>query len=182
MEKNLLSLIECGRVSPGIVPIRSNPMSKTLHQFINYLNSQLSNAKLSNINTYILIRSFWALPRVGCTYKQGNDDTVNALQGTCRLIDVLLGKIIESQSTLTPKEWSIIVKSIGKLRYNGGSEVMNQILGNIWCMFSKLSRWSSKVLSILYIIRDNWRCMGFITNVYRSKSIIFFQFLHSHRQ
>ena len=135
MEKNLLSLIECGRVSPGIAPIRANPMSKTLHQFLNYLDSQLSNTNLSNINIFILIRSFWALPRVGCTYKQGNDDPVNALQGTCRLIDVLLGKIIESQCTLTPKEWSVIVKSIGKLRYNGNSEMTNQILGNMRCMF-----------------------------------------------
>ena len=129
MEKNLLSLIECGKCSPGVVSIRSNPMSKTLHQFINYLNSQISSTNLSNIDIYILIRSFWALPRIGCTYKQATNNTTNALQETCRLIDVLLVKILESQSTLTPIEWSVVVKSIGKLRYGGNSDQVDQILG-----------------------------------------------------
>ena len=131
MEQNLLSLIECGRLSPGIVPIHSNPMSKTLHQFIHYLNSQISRTNLSNIDKYILIRSFWALPRIGCTYKQVDDNTVSVLHGACRLIDVLLGEILDFQSPLTSMEWSVVIKSIGKLRYRGNSELVNRILGNL---------------------------------------------------
>ena len=123
-----MALVECGRFSPGIVLIRSNPMSGTLNQFLHYLDNHISINSLSNMNIYILIRSFWALPRVGCTYTKNGTTRADALQGSNNLIHVLLSKILESRANLSSMEWSIVIKAIGKLHYFGDSAMNDCIL------------------------------------------------------
>lgn len=149
MERNLLALMECGRFSPGIAMIRSNPMSDTLNQFLHYLDSHVSISSLSNINIYILIRSFWALPRVGCTYTKNGTTRADALQGSNNLIHVLLSKILESHANLSSMEWSIVIKAIGKLHYFGDSE-MNDCILSTPSSHEIMRRWCNAVLLILY--------------------------------
>ena len=129
LEENLRTLMECGRYSPGVALIRSNPLYGTLSRFVSFLNNTVTNDQLSSVNLYYLIRSFWALPRIGCTYTSNAGANGELLHGNCHLVDVLLSKIMEYSETLTSTEWSILLKSIGKLRYSGDSDLLNQIIG-----------------------------------------------------
>lgn len=121
--------MECGRYSPGVALIRSNPLYGTLSSFVTFLNDTITSDQISSINLYYLIRSFWALPRIGCTYTANTGSYEELLHGNCRLVDILLSKIMESSPMLTSTEWSIILKSIGKLRFSGNSDLLNQIIG-----------------------------------------------------
>ena len=121
--------MECGRYSPGVALIRSNPLYGTLSRFVSYLNNTITNEQLSSINQYYLIRSFWSLPRIGCTYTPNAGTNGELLHGNSHLVEVLLSRIMDNSETLTSTEWSILLKSIGKLRYSSDSDLLNQILG-----------------------------------------------------
>ncbi|KAK8797893.1 hypothetical protein WA171_005422, partial [Blastocystis sp. BT1] len=131
LEENLRTLMECGRYSPGVALIRSNPLYGTLSRFVNFLNNTITIEQLSSVNLYYLIRSFWSLPRIGCTYTPHTGTNGELLHGNCHLVDVLLSRIMEYSETLSSTEWSILLKSIGKLRYSGDSDLLNQIVDGI---------------------------------------------------
>ena len=86
--------MDCGRFSPGIALISSNPLLPTIIQFLKYLNDTVSSSQLATINLYIVIRSLWALPRIGCTYSQASGQYKDVLQGNSRIVDLLLSNIL----------------------------------------------------------------------------------------
>ena len=93
LEQNLRSLMECGRYSPGVALISCNPLLSSLSSFLKYLNDATTPDQLASINLYIIIRAFWALPRIGCTYTS-NRAHKSPLDGNCRIVDLLLSTIL----------------------------------------------------------------------------------------
>ena len=90
--------MDCGRFSPGVALISSNPLLPTITQFLKFLNDTASSSQLATINLYVVIRSLWALPRIGCTYSQASGQYKDVLQGNSRIIDLLLSNILVSLS------------------------------------------------------------------------------------
>ena len=97
--------MECGRYSPGVALIRSNPLYGTLSRFVNFLNNTITIEQLSSVNLYYLIRSFWSLPRIGCTYTPHTGTNGELLHGNCHLVDVLLSRIMEYSEYLVEIYW-----------------------------------------------------------------------------
>lgn len=93
LEQNLRSLMECGRYSPGVALISCNPLLSSLSSFLKYLNDATTPDQLASINLYIIIRAFWALPRIGCTYTSNRAHN-SPLDGNCRIVDLLLSTIL----------------------------------------------------------------------------------------
>lgn len=93
------------------------------------METAVSNDQLSSIRTGHLVRGFWALPRIGCTYTTGKQVKDKQLHSSNRLVDALLCEVMKSSSMLTGADWSILLKSLGKLRYTWSKDLSNQILG-----------------------------------------------------
>lgn len=85
--------MECGRYSPGVALISCNPLLSSLSSFLKYLNDATTPDQLASINLYIIIRAFWALPRIGCTYTSNRAHN-SPLDGNCRIVDLLLSTIL----------------------------------------------------------------------------------------
>ena len=94
--------MECGRYSPGVALITCNPLLSNLSSFLKYLNDATTPDQLASINLYIVIRAFWALPRIGCTYTPNRTHFKNPLDGNCRIVDLLLSTILVPPSSPSP--------------------------------------------------------------------------------
>ncbi|KAK8817430.1 hypothetical protein WA556_003322, partial [Blastocystis sp. ATCC 50177/Nand II] len=130
LEQNLRSLMECGRYSPGVALISCNPLLSSLSSFLKYLNDATTPDQLASINLYIIIRAFWALPRIGCTYTSNRAHN-SPLDGNCRIVDLLLSTILSHTTTLTTLEWATTLRALGKLQYHATPQQLNCILDGL---------------------------------------------------
>lgn len=105
--------MDCGRYSPGVLPIQASSYNKQIMDFIAYLNRTVSPELVSSIDRYYLIRSIWSLPRLGYTYSSStamnssnspnsskNSNSPNSIKPSTHLIDCLLESILVSPSPL----------------------------------------------------------------------------------
>lgn len=96
------------------------------------METAVSSNELASIQVGHLVRGFWALPRIGCTYSSGRKVKDKQLHASNRLVDALLCEIMKSSSLLTGADWSVVLKSLGKLRYTWNKDLSDQILGDHW--------------------------------------------------
>lgn len=94
--------MECGRYSPGVTLITCNPLFSSLASFLKYLNDTTTPDQLATVNLYIIIRAFWALPRIGCTLTPNRPHAENLLEGNGRIVDLLLSTILVPLSSRSP--------------------------------------------------------------------------------
>lgn len=87
-------LVECGRHSPGVIYIKDSPVMKQMQAFIHYLNKAVKQEDLNSVNIYYMIRTFWALPRLGCTFIVDPKQQSSIAKGDLSLIDRLLSSIL----------------------------------------------------------------------------------------
>lgn len=92
--------MDCGRYSPGVLPIQASSYNKQIMDFIAYLNQTVSPELLSSMDRYYLIRSLWSLPRLGYTYASStfsnSPNSSNSARRSTQLIDSLLQSILVS--------------------------------------------------------------------------------------
>lgn len=106
---------------------------------MDYMETAVCSDQLSSIPIGHLVRAFWALPRIGCTYATGKKARDKQLHASNRLVDALLCEIMKSSSLLTGADWSILLKSLGKLRYAWNKKLSNQTLDDVMKCKSKFS-------------------------------------------
>ena len=92
--------MDCGRYSPGVLPIQASMYNKQIMDFIAYLNQIVSPDLVASIDRYYLIRSIWSLPRLGYTYASStfsnSSNSSNSSKRSTHLIDCLLESILVS--------------------------------------------------------------------------------------
>lgn len=98
--------MDCGRYSPGVLPIQASLYNKQIMDFIAYLNQTVSLELVASIDRYYLIRSIWSLPRLGYTYasstfsnstnSSNSPNSLNSSKRSTHLIDCLLESILVS--------------------------------------------------------------------------------------
>lgn len=95
--------MDCGRYSPGVLPIQASLYNKQIMDFIAYLNQTVSPELVASIDRYYLIRSIWSLPRLGYTYasstfsnSSNSSNSLNSSKRSTHLIDCLLESILVS--------------------------------------------------------------------------------------
>ena len=107
--ENLQLLMDCGRYSPGVLPIQASLYNKQIMDFIAYRNQTVYPELEASIDRYYLIRSIWSLPRLGYTYASStfsnssnssnlsnSSNSSNSSKRSTHLIDCLLESILVS--------------------------------------------------------------------------------------
>lgn len=69
-------------------------MMKQIQEFIHFLSKSIKQEDLVSVNIYYMIRAFWALPRLGCTFIVDNKQKSSISKGDLRLVDFLLTSIL----------------------------------------------------------------------------------------
>ena len=87
-------LIECGHFSPGVLQIQHNNSMKQIQELIQCISDSSNLENLSKINHFYIIRTLWALPRLGYTYKSDLKQSSILLQWNCQLVDNLLSVLL----------------------------------------------------------------------------------------
>lgn len=87
-------LIECGHFSPGVLQIQQNNSMKQIQELIQCISDSSNLENLSKINHFYIIRTLWALPRLGYTYKSDLKQSSILLQWNCHLVDNLISFLL----------------------------------------------------------------------------------------
>lgn len=87
-------LIECGHFSPGVLQIQQSNSIQQVQELIQFISDSMNADNLSKINHFYAIRTLWALPRLGYTYKSDLKQLSIPLQWNTKLVDNLLSFVL----------------------------------------------------------------------------------------
>ena len=135
LEENMRILIECGHFSPGVLQIQQSNSMQQLQELIQFVSDSITADNLSKINHFYAIRTLWALPRLGYTYKTDLKQSSIPLQGNTELVDNILSFLLVLAFLLNTDTVESIINTHSS-RMVRDSEIIRQI--TLFLFFSNL--------------------------------------------